>query len=141
MEGYFLDTNLLVLLVVGSASREVISRHRRLRDYYAEDYDILCEFLENAKTLYVTPNTLTETSNLVGQHCEPERSVLMRRLEYLDLRESGTHSRQCERHLSNYGISQRLGLTDVVHIGIRYSGRNPVAYRGFKAVSCSYGIG
>ena len=68
LEGYFLDTNLLVLLVVGSESRELISKHRRLRDYYAEDYDILCEFLENAKTLYVTPNTLTETSNLVRQH-------------------------------------------------------------------------
>ena len=80
MEGYFLDTNLLVLLVVGSESRELISKHRRLEHYSAEDFDILCEFLENANQLYVTPNTLTETSNLVGQHGEPERSLLMRRL-------------------------------------------------------------
>ena len=83
MQGYFLDTNLLVLLVVGSESRELISKHRRLEHYSVEDFDILAEFLENANQLYVTPNTLTETSNLVGQHGEPERSLLMRRLQFL----------------------------------------------------------
>ena len=81
--GYFLDTNLFVLLVVGSESRDLISKHRRLREYSAEDYDILSELLEDADQLFVTPNTLTETSNLVSQHGEPERSRLMRRLQYL----------------------------------------------------------
>ena len=71
MGGYFLDTNLLVLLVVGSESRELISKHRRLEHYSAEDYDILVELLQNAENLFVTPNTLTETSNLVSQHGEP----------------------------------------------------------------------
>ena len=83
MGGYFLDTNLFVLLVVGSESRDLISKHRRLREYSAEDYDILSELLEDADQLFVTPNTLTETSNLVSQHGEPERSRLMRRLQYL----------------------------------------------------------
>ena len=83
MEGYFLDANLFVLLVVGSESRELIAKHRRLRNYSAEDYDILVELLENADRLFVTPNTLTETSNLLSQHGEPERSLLMRRLQFL----------------------------------------------------------
>lgn len=83
MGGYFLDTNLFVLLVVGSESRGLISKHRRLEHYSAEDYDILFELLEDADQLFVTPNTLTETSNLVSQHGEPERSLLMRRLQYL----------------------------------------------------------
>ncbi len=83
MGGYFLDTNLFVLLVVGSESRDLISKHRRLEHYSAEDYDILFELLEDADQLFVTPNTLTETSNLVSQHGEPERSLLMRRLQYL----------------------------------------------------------
>jgi hypothetical protein len=54
-----------------------------LEHYSAEDYDILFELLEDADQLFVTPNTLTETSNLVSQHGEPERSLLMRRLQYL----------------------------------------------------------
>ena len=61
----------------------VRGRLRRLEHYSAEDYDILSKFLENADQLFVTPNTLTETSNLVSQHGEPERSLLMRRLQYL----------------------------------------------------------
>ena len=43
----------------------------------------LAELLENADELLVTPNTLTEASNLVSQHGEPERSLLMRRLRFL----------------------------------------------------------
>ena len=83
MDGYFLDANLLVLLVVGNENRDLIPKHRRLEHYSAEDFDILLELLENADRLYVTPNTLTETSNLLIQHGEPERTLLMRRLQYL----------------------------------------------------------
>ena len=83
MDGYFLDSNLLVLLVVGSESRGLISRHRRLEHYSAEDYDILLELLEDADRLFVTPNTLTEASNLLRQRGLPERNLLMRRLQYL----------------------------------------------------------
>lgn len=81
--GYFLDTNLFVLLVVGSESRDLITKHRRLEHYSPEDYDTLLELLEGSDQLFVTPNTLTETSNLVSQHGEPERSLLMRRLRFL----------------------------------------------------------
>ena len=83
MQGYFLDANLLVLLVVGSESREIILRHGRLEHYSPEDYDILLDLLRDADRLFVTPNTLTEASNLIGQHGEPECSRLMGRLQYL----------------------------------------------------------
>ena len=110
MAGYFLDTNLFVLLVVGSVGRDLISKHRRLREYSAEDYDILSELLEGADQLFVTPNTLTETSNLVGQHGEPERSLLMRGLQYL------IHESQeivvASTEASSNAKFERLGLTD-----------------------------
>ena len=110
MRGYFLDANLLVLLVVGSESRDLISKHRRLEDYTVEDYDILFDLLEGADQLFVTPNTFTETSNLVSQHGEPERSLLMTRLRYL------IHGSQ-EIVVTSAGASsnsqfERLGLTD-----------------------------
>ena len=110
MEGYFLDTNLLVLLVVGSESRELIPKHRRLEHFTVDDFDILAEFLENADRLYVTPNTLTETSNLVRQHREPERSVLMRRLQFL-IHESREITVASVKASTNYNFEQ-LGLTD-----------------------------
>ena len=110
MEGYFLDANLFVLLVVGSDSRELIAKHRRLRNYSAEDYDILVELLENADRLFVTPNTLTETSNLLSQHGEPERSLLMRRLQFLihESREVVVASADASSSIK----FEELGLTD-----------------------------
>ena len=110
MEGYFLDANLFVLLVVGSESRELIAKHRRLEHYSAEDYDILIELLENADRLFVTPNTLTETSNLLSQHGEPERSLLMKRLQYLihESREIVVASTDASSNVK----FEELGLTD-----------------------------
>lgn len=81
--GYFIDTSLLVLLVVGSAGKELIEKHRRLRDYSAEDYEILIKLLGRVERVYVTPNTITETSNLLAQHGEPERSRFFDRLRFI----------------------------------------------------------
>ena len=110
MEGYFLDTNLFVLLVVGNESRDLIPKHGRLEHYSVEDYDILSELLEDADQLFVTPNTLTETSNLVSQHGEPERSLLMKRLQYL-IHESKEIVVTSTEASSNAKF-EKLGLTD-----------------------------
>jgi hypothetical protein len=56
--GLFIDTNLLVLLTVGSVGRDLIAKHRRLREYTAEDYDLLLNLLGNFDRVFVTPNTL-----------------------------------------------------------------------------------
>ena len=110
MDGYFLDANLLVLLVVGNENRDLIPKHRRLEHYSAEDFDILLELLENADRLYVTPNTLTETSKLLIQRGETERTLLMRRLQYLihDSNEIVVASIDA----SSSSRYQGLGLTD-----------------------------
>ena len=43
--GVFIDSSLLVLLVVGRVGRGLITKHRRLREYTADDYDILVKLL------------------------------------------------------------------------------------------------
>jgi|SRR5260370_24013327 hypothetical protein len=74
MATVLLDSNLLVLLVAGMSSREYIGKHRRLRDYSEEDFDLLIEFIRPMSALIVTPNILTETSNLLSGIGEPARS-------------------------------------------------------------------
>ena len=81
--GLCIDANLFVLLVVGSEGRELIVKHRRLDGYPVNDYDILLDLIRPAGRVFVTPNTLTETSNLLAQHREPERSRMLRRLKYI----------------------------------------------------------
>ena len=74
MPTVLLDSNLLVLFIAGMSSREYIGRHRRLRDYSEEDFDLLVEFIRPMSALVVTPNILTETSNLLSGIAEPARS-------------------------------------------------------------------
>ena len=79
----FIDANLIVLLVVGLAGRELIAKHRRTKMFTVEDFDRLIRAISPVAELRVTPNTLTEASNLLGQHGEPQRSRLLLTLRTL----------------------------------------------------------
>ena len=108
--GYFIDSNLLLLLVVGRSSRDIIAKHKRLRQFTARDYDILLGLLEPVDQVYVTPHSLTETSNLLAQHGKPERTLLFAQLRCLiheskEVIVAGTAA-------SNHHAFKRLGLTD-----------------------------
>ena len=110
--GYLVDTNLLLLFIVGSESPDLISKHRRLESYSEEDYSTLHSLLNRAGGVFVTPNTLTEASNLLGQHGEPERSRLFQRLRAIiqDTHEVVVSSVRASAHPA----FDRLGLTDTV---------------------------
>ncbi len=108
--GYFIDSNLLVLYVVGSEGRHLIPKHKRLKEYSTEDYDLLLLLLQPVGRVLVTPNTLTETSNLLGQHREPERSLLLKRLGFI-IQESEEFVIASATASANSAF-ERLGLTD-----------------------------
>ena len=110
--GLFLDANLLVLFVAGRVSTAIIARHRRLSEYDAADYAALAALLARADRILVTPNTLTEASNLLRQHREPERSLLMARLRYL-IEESEEIVVASAAAATNPSFTA-LGLTDAV---------------------------
>lgn len=112
-----LDTNLLVLLVVGMTSRAYISRHKRLRSYLEADFDLLTSFVVSAGRVIVTPNTLTETSNLLRQIAEPARTHICEQFRRL--------IRSAEEHyLDSKSVVQGeefgwFGLTDSCLLRIR----------------------
>ena len=112
LSGYLVDTNLLLLFVVGSEAPGLISKHRRLESYSAADYIALHCLLDRGGQVFLTPNTLTETSNLLGQHGEPERSRLFHRLQAI-IQDSQEVVIASARAAANPAF-QRLGLTDAV---------------------------
>lgn len=69
-----LDTNLLILYVVGTTSPKYISKHKRLKAYTERDYDTLLKIIQKAPAVLFTPNILTEASNLLSHIDEPGRS-------------------------------------------------------------------
>ena len=108
--GIFVDSNLLVLLVVGRFDQGLIARHPRLSAYEQGDYDKLLELIRPYGTVLVTPNTLTETSNLLGRYDEPGRSQLFAVLRDLidEINEITVVSSRASHRPEFY----RLGLAD-----------------------------
>ena len=90
--GFFIDANLLLLLIVGSVGRDLISKHRRLRRFTVEDFDRLI--------------------NLLAQHGDPERSRFFDRLQFIiqESKEIVVASTVASRN----NAFKRLGLTDSV---------------------------
>ena len=103
----FLDSNLLVLLVVGSVDRGLISRHRRSRRFGPDDYDRLLALLDPLDRVLVTPNTLTEASNLLSSSDDPRPMACLRAL-IEETEEIVVASRTATRNR----MFARLGLTD-----------------------------
>jgi hypothetical protein len=105
-----IDTNLLVLFIVGITNRNLITKHRRLKAFSLDDFDLLCQLIESSLQILVTPNTLTETSNLLGYIDEPARSQLFETFRKLIQKTSEVYVDS--RIASNTEEFHRLGLTD-----------------------------
>ena len=105
-----IDANLLVLFVVGTTNRSWIARHRRLKAFSIQDFDLLCRVIGSYSQVYVTPNTLTETSNLLGYIAEPARSKVFEtfRALILSAQEEYVQSRIACKMME----FPHLGLTD-----------------------------
>ena len=110
-QGCFVDSMLLVLLVAGRTDPGIIKRHRRLDAYSVQDFDQLINMIDEwGGVVWVTPNTLTEASNLLGLHSSPERELLFETLARL-ISESRELLVESNRASANPRFIQ-LGLTD-----------------------------
>jgi hypothetical protein len=114
-----LDANVLVLLIVGLASRSYIRVHKRLSAYTEADFDLLEAYANAADRIVVTPNTITEASNLAGHIYEPARTSIMDTLRSLIERvdEVYVESKQAVRGATFL----RLGITDAVLLGAEFT--------------------
>jgi hypothetical protein len=104
------DTNILILYIVGSLSLDLIARHKRTKAFTVGDYLLLDRLLRKARKLVVTPNILTEVSNLLGQTDEKTSEELREVLGALipDLEERYVESLEAVEHPE----FSRLGLAD-----------------------------
>lgn len=71
-----LDTNLLVLLVVGNTNIRYITVHRRLAEYTEGDFNLLKGLIAASAGIVTTPNVLSEASNLLRQIKDPAKSEI-----------------------------------------------------------------
>jgi hypothetical protein len=110
MPSVLLDANLLLLLVVGATDRSYIKRHKRLKAYTESDFDALQEIIQTMTGIVVTPNILTEVSNLAKQIAEPARAEIALTFRALvhGLEENYVPSKLlCSPNLRAYGSQTR----------------------------------
>ncbi len=65
--GLLVDTNLLLLYLVGAYDERQIRGFRRTEQFEPEDFLVLAAFIGQFGQVVTTPHVLTETSNLLGQ--------------------------------------------------------------------------
>lgn len=118
MKRLLLDTNLLVLWLVGNLDPSRIGR-RRLEAFQSEHLLRLNDIVNGFRFHVSTPNILTETSNLIGsgeqQLCRGAAVALARYVEVLD----EVYVPSADTLAAPYYI--RLGLTDaaLAHLAAR----------------------
>jgi hypothetical protein len=91
MRRLIIDTNLLLLLVVGSTADNLIAKHKRTRTFTPEDLVLLELFLSGFHEIVVTPGILAEVSNLSAQIGEPLRTSIMQTVGRLVAQVSENH--------------------------------------------------
>jgi hypothetical protein len=62
-KGIVVDTNLLLLFLIGSFDKEYIYKFKRTQSYAIKDFEILSYFLNNF-IIIINPNIITEITNL-----------------------------------------------------------------------------
>jgi rRNA-processing protein FCF1 len=66
-DSYIIDTNLLVLLLIGLDNPRTIKSHDRTSKYNLEDFEMVKAIFYNALKVYITPHILSEISNLTDK--------------------------------------------------------------------------
>lgn len=110
MRNVLLDTNLLLLLIVGLLDKNLIGKHKRTREFVEEDFELLTNTVSGVTTLWITAHCLAEVSNLLKQ---TNQFLATRLLNFL----VEATSRFRESHLKKeivfgQAFFERLGVAD-----------------------------
>ena len=112
MRAVLIDTNLLVLLLLGRLDAQNVGRHKLLAKYDIVHYQALAKYAASSLRHVSTPHVLAETSNLLaaGRGTDTTGSMSTFR-EYCMIVDEVFH----EAHLAvQHPQFERLGLTDTV---------------------------
>lgn len=109
MTRFLIDTNLLVLLILGGSDQNLIGSHKRLRNFNLEDFKGLEMVLSDATGFVTLPYILAECSNLIGigKNAPPAAVILFERF-VRKADEIATKSEEVVQHQ----YFRSFGLTD-----------------------------
>ena len=110
MSSILIDTNLLLLLIVGLYNKDLISVHKRTKEFIPKDFDLLVKYINGYKILWVTSHCLAEVSNLIRQTNKKQAKELMAYFSCFIAKAKETHIPK--EIIFKNGTSTRLGVAD-----------------------------
>ncbi len=105
-----IDSNLLLLFIVGLCDPARIVKFKRTAQFTVEDFECLEDFVGQFKQVVTTPNILTEVSNLLG-HLPDKLACSFNEQFAHDLKTLHEHYTP-SRELGGEECFPRFGLTD-----------------------------
>lgn len=118
-KGVLVDTNLLVLLLVGLVNKRRILDFKRTQNFTVEDFDTLSRLTSCFGKLVATPHVLSQVSDLTD--LAGKDLVLIRKL-FIDLVEQMEEHCAPTKELVRDALFTRLGLTDAAVATVCSSG-------------------
>lgn len=110
MKQVILDTNLLVLFVIGMTDINLIEKHKRTQIFDVDDFELLKNTISKFDQIVVTPQILTETSNLLSQADTSTKSAILN--TYALLLELQKEEYMTSISIVKHESFTRFGLTD-----------------------------
>lgn len=108
-KGVLVDTNLLVLFLVGLVNKRRVPEFKRTQNFTIEDFDTLSRLITWFGRLITTPHVLSQFSDLTelpGKDLKTIRSLYSKLVEQME------ESYDPSRLLITHDLFSRLGLTD-----------------------------
>lgn len=146
-----LDANLLMVLLVGLCEPGNLGRKKHVKEYARADFALLCALLKGFDELIVTPNVVTECSNLLcgrsghGQNA-PESRMLSALLDkgflvQLEERYVASFDATIRSEYSYLGVSDcsLLHLVDADHVVVTADGSLARAAQAINRHSINFG--
>ena len=107
--GILIDSNLLLLYLIGNTNRNRISSFKRTQKYTSRDFDLISRTLAQFEKVITTPHILTEVSNLARPLGAEQRVLTANFSHWIEVAQERF---EASREVAGHGVFSRLGLTD-----------------------------
>lgn len=112
--GILIDTNLLLVVLVGNIDQRYVGRITRTDKYTREDYERITDVLMHFNRFIIIPQVLTEAGNLLKRNCPNANTLLNLGLELQRFihHAATSESRPSARRVSVHPVYADLGYAD-----------------------------
>ena len=113
-QGILIDTNLLLVLLVGNINVRFVGRIGKTEKYNEEDYERIRDVLQEFNRFIIVPQVLTEAGNMLKRNCPTASTLIDLSLELRRFiqSEATREKRALSKRITTHPAFEDLGYAD-----------------------------